>query len=1012
MVSADRTGARRQLAEMLVELHEAAGSPPLDSVAARAMARRPRDATWRVTGKRISDWKLGSSVPASVGALTAVVRRLIELARAKGMPGQTGLVLYDEEQWRRWWDAAKAESPGAASVSPVPQGRDGRPIREFNPSDLEVHAAIDSGAAAAGLDSLPTYIRREHDDWLTRIVSVAVGGQSQLAVLVGNSSTGKTRACWEAIQAMPPDWLLWHPIQPGRPQAAVKALRSVGPRTVIWLNELNHYLLTPGSSLGEHVAGVLRELLRSDRCKPVLILGTIWPEYWAVLTSPPDVTNENDPHSNARSLLTGFSKSVPEIFDPDAFFAGRVAVDADPRLAEAFHNADRGRITQYLAGVPVLVERYQNAPAPARALIEVAMDARRLGHGIALPQDLLEAGASFYLSDEQWDSLGENWLEEALSYTGAHCRGIRGPLTRMRPRPNMPTSNKVFYRLADYLIQLRRTSQKEPGLPGGLWDIYARYASKEDLGKLATEAGRQGDLAAAARLWAAAADTGDESAFRQAARALHGAGHIEDALAWYERAAHAGHDDAIEDAARMLDDADRTNEALIWYKRAAGLGDTFSVRRAAQIMVEIGQADESLAWLGSLAKAGDITAMRNRAWLLRKNGRINEAIAQYEKALEAGNADSMIEIARILDRAGRTDESLSWYIRAADAGDTFALRQAARMLQEVGRLAEALNVLDRAAESGDPYALREGAQFLCNAGRIDDALSWYVRAADTGDTFAFRRAARMMQEAHRADDAIVWFGKAADMGDVGALQEAISEFRKVGRANEIITWLEARADSGDNEAVEEVILTLQQEGGAELVLHWLEGRAQVGSRAAMSKAISVLEEVGRIDDAIVWSRHLADSGDLRVVQRAAEMLRDAGRIDEAVAWYQRAADSGDLNGLEGAVQALHNSGRTEEAIAWLQARADSGDQLAPEKLAYFLEELGRVDAALSWYERAAATGSAQAGSRAVRMLINAGRRKDIISLASWAIPAHEGHHDYGLDWEVEHHMRYGFHGML
>jgi hypothetical protein len=41
------------------------------------------------------------------------------------------------------------------------------------------------------------------------------------------------------------------------------------------------------------------------------------------------------------------------------------------------------------------------------------MDARRLGMGAGLPQAFMEAAAPGYLTDDQWDALGEDWLEQA-----------------------------------------------------------------------------------------------------------------------------------------------------------------------------------------------------------------------------------------------------------------------------------------------------------------------------------------------------------------------------------------------------------------------------------------------------------------------------------------------------------------------------------------------------------------------------------------------------------------------
>ncbi|MBT2232285.1 hypothetical protein [Nonomuraea sp. NEAU-A123] len=105
-----------------------------------------------------------------------------------------------------------------------------------------------------------------------------------LAVLVGGSSTGKTRACWEAVQRLRDSgWRLWHPIDPNRPNAAAEVLSEIGPRTVVWLNESQFYLAP--DSLGERVVAGLRELLRYPGRAPVLVLGPLWPEHRATLTA-------------------------------------------------------------------------------------------------------------------------------------------------------------------------------------------------------------------------------------------------------------------------------------------------------------------------------------------------------------------------------------------------------------------------------------------------------------------------------------------------------------------------------------------------------------------------------------------------------------------------------------------------------------------------------------------------------------------------------------------------------
>ncbi|WP_406314549.1 hypothetical protein OHA77_39735 [Streptosporangium sp. NBC_01639] len=49
-----------------------------------------------------------------------------------------------------------------------------------------------------------------------------------MVVLVGGSSTGKTRACWETMRGLSEPWLLWHPLRPDRPEAVLAKLETIG----------------------------------------------------------------------------------------------------------------------------------------------------------------------------------------------------------------------------------------------------------------------------------------------------------------------------------------------------------------------------------------------------------------------------------------------------------------------------------------------------------------------------------------------------------------------------------------------------------------------------------------------------------------------------------------------------------------------------------------------------------------------------------------------------------------
>jgi hypothetical protein len=272
-------------------------------------------------------------------------------------------------------------------------------------------------------------------------------------------------------------------------------LSRVHPRTVVWLNEAQLYLDTPGDN-GERVAAGLRELLRDPRRRPVLVLATLWPEHWDTLTARTDP----DRHAQARELLSGRTIHVPNSFagDDDALKALRELAGTDPRLAEAEEHAADGQVTQYLAGVPVLMERYAQAPPAARELIHAAMDVRRFGCGIDLPIAFLADAASTCLTTAEWRRVGDNWLEKALSYATRQSDGVPGLLILSRPRASddlRRTRHPVrpFYQLADYLDQVGRRDRRELIPSPGFWAA-AEASLPDELSTLAKAAHEHGLL--------------------------------------------------------------------------------------------------------------------------------------------------------------------------------------------------------------------------------------------------------------------------------------------------------------------------------------------------------------------------------------------------------------------------------------------------------------------------------------------------------------------------------------
>ncbi|MFL3871332.1 helix-turn-helix domain-containing protein, partial [Streptomyces griseobrunneus] len=477
----------------------------------------------------------------------------------------------------------------------------GRPIEQWEPHALEVHPAGPAPGGSGSVEQrvLPGYVRREHDRLLAEAVREAAQGGSRMVVLVGESSTGKTRACWEAVQPLAEKgWRLWHPFDPTRAKAALEELHEVGPRTVVWLNEAQHYL--GDRAVGEQVAAAVHALLVEQGRAPVLVLGTLWPEYFKQYTALP-VAGREDPFSRVRELLAGRTESVPDAFDAPALAAASVlAEDGDELLADALTRARAdGRLSQDLAGVPALLERYKNGSPAARALLEAAMDARRLGVGLHLPQAFLTDAAPDYLHDSDWDQLTEDWAEKAYAELAEHVHGKQAPLRRITPRPQRrppgpsaltgvptPRPRVPVFRLADYLEQHGTTSRRHRCPPASFWDAAHTHINQpDDLYSLAQAAENRCRLQWAHHLYQRASDHGSREAWVPLADM---ADDREEAEILCQRAADHGNIHAVVRLARMREQKGDQEGAETFYQRAAADGSTLALFHLAEMRERAG----------------------------------------------------------------------------------------------------------------------------------------------------------------------------------------------------------------------------------------------------------------------------------------------------------------------------------------------------------------------------------------------------------------------------------------
>ena len=393
----------------------------------------------------------------------------------------------------------------------------GRLAAGWSPTDLGVHPV-------AGGGPLPPYIRRPHDDILDALLDPNVVG-SRLVVVRGSSSTGKSRASYEAIaRGMVSRWRLEYPLN----ASALEMLLETGvtARTVLWLGELRHY--TDREDGGAAALGRLAQLLESQN--RVIALTTIWPEHWRGYMEAARTGDDlgRDPVGTAGSVLSrlpvfdgdhdlglidsarGGVVDVPAAFTTreviTATRADKVLADAADAAAQAGHD---GRLAQYLAGVPDLLNRFQGPDGDryGQAIIAAAMDATRLGCESPLPQTLLLAAAPGYLTNQERVREVGVWAAPAMDWA---TEKLRGAVQAVRPVPPPQGTGTIGYRPADYLDQHGRRTRHNLTGPSELWDaLVNQITSVADVTRLGFAAHDFGLYRLASLFWTSAASQGD-----------------------------------------------------------------------------------------------------------------------------------------------------------------------------------------------------------------------------------------------------------------------------------------------------------------------------------------------------------------------------------------------------------------------------------------------------------------------------------------------------------------------
>ena len=902
-----------------------------------------------------------------------------------------------------WWTQRFYErkpTPQTSSEAKPAYGR--RLVERWDPVELGVHRVI-------GGRPMPAYIRRPHDEVLRVVLDPAVTA-SRLVVVRGGSSTGKTRAAWEAVAAVLAGWQLDYPLDAGALAARLEA--GVPARTVLWLGELRQYADADG---GPAALGRLADLLQG---KGHLIITTMWPEHWdAYIAAARAGPGAADPAGTVGRLLERLPElsgedwtriysprggviDVPDRFTDDDLEAAAHA--GDPALisaaAAAASAGQAGQVTQYLAGVPDLLRRYAGPGGDpyGQAIITAAMDAARLGHAGPLPAALLQEGAVGYLTGPQRTTSIENWRDTALAWATAE---LNGAVQALQPVPLAAGTGVAGYQVADYLDQHGRRARQDQLAPHSLWEAVAAHTtSASDLIRLAQAARDRGLFRHAAALWTTAVTVGSAEAARQLVIHLREFSPRDTTRAARWAASYVSIGNPWDVAMRLgtLHQAEADNAVHVLLARDpashAGLDEPKSVILLLRGLHEAGAEDaaRTLATRAadqiSLDDPGAVASLLSELRSARISGAARTLLAR-DPASHASLRDPVDSAGLLMELrgAGAEDAVRTLATRAADQislDDPGAVAWLLEVLREVGAndAARALLARDPASHANldEPEDIAFLLRNLDEAGANAAAHTLIIRAVGHYDPADIAWLLEALRQSGAIDPARALADLAADLANLdnpGAVAGLLRELHRF-RADDPIRALLARdpashANLGDPRGVAQLLRELRAVSADDAVRALLArdpaSHADLDDPWGAAALLEALREVGASPAACALADRAAGHASLDDPGAVASLLRELRAVsaDDAVHTLLARdpsghASFGDPRGVAQLLRELR-AVSADDAVRALLARdpashADLDDPWAVDELLDALGEAGANPSARILADRAANAG--------------------------------------------------------
>lgn len=656
-------------------------------------------------------------------------QRAKEITRRLGISSEESLELVRPSAPPR--TSSRGQRTGLLAPKSLHLVEDGLPREELGikestrlPDDLPDTADADLSP------TFPLYVERDQDHLVRHAIQTSADSGGGIVLLRGEPGSGKSRCLYEAVRAVLPKWRLFAPVG-DNPSAEFRewARGTDRGRTVVWLDEIASFL---GSDKVPYQ--VFRDLL-DDRENPVVILGTIWPNTYADLTSASSSADGRDYGSrDARLLLKwappGRQPLAPIDIEPqfsEEEHERAVSLSArDPRLEAAVTEGEHS-LAQSLAAAPAIRERRDRPTThPGQAVLRACADVQRYLHPeiLPVPGSVLRAVALTYMtrSERATSTARPDWFDDAVTWA---CSPVRGsgsaPMQALAPADPFADEGEIEGYVVSHFLLREGPDDPPAELSEDAWRALAARADDAPpamLGQLARTAYRQKDFPNAERIAL--------SAQGRDAAALLTLGNLK------------------------LDDGDR-DAAEQFYLQAHALDETYSPAMNALgfLAHKDGRVGEERGWYerAHLADGSAVWPMNNLGVCARSDGHQQEADDWHRRAFVADPTvpRTMTNLGEIAARRGSPAEERDWYQKAhaADPVLSWVLSTLGDIEERAGNATAALAWREKALASAQSavdtyevlrevhptryaYALTESLRDLSNAhaalGQRDEAL--------------------------------------------------------------------------------------------------------------------------------------------------------------------------------------------------------------------------------------------------------------------------------------------------